>query len=183
MFPTSEPKPYHYQSLILLITDVSSPCWSMGAGHCPSRLEVQWDFSRRASHASDKTAIRIRALTRVAFAEHLNGRWHLFLTDPLVLLALGGSLEALPGQGSQVEIHEHVAQALQVITATLFCEKLQRSNEWAATKTTLANPQLWRRTWNKRNNQSLFSGRFLWVDKLVESILVEILVGMFIFKS
>ena len=44
-------------------------------------------------------------LTGVAFTEHLDGSGHLLLTDPLVLLPLGGGLEALPGQGAQVEVH------------------------------------------------------------------------------
>lgn len=66
-------------------------------------------------------------LTGVAFAEDLNGRGHLLLADPLVLLAFGGCLEALPGQGAQVEVHEHVAQALQVISTALLCTRRTHS--------------------------------------------------------
>lgn len=108
---------------MLLLTGVSSTSGSGLTGPCPSAPEAAGSFSSRASHAPHKTATEIRALTRVPFAEHLNGRGHLLLADPLVLLALGGSLEALPGQRAQVEIHEHVAQALQVIATALFCGK------------------------------------------------------------
>ena len=48
-------------------------------------------------------------LTGVTFAQHLYRSGHLLLADLLVLLLLGGCLEALPGQGAQVEVHEHVA--------------------------------------------------------------------------
>ena len=48
-------------------------------------------------------------LTGVPFAQHLHRSGHLLLADLLVLLLLGGCLEALPGQGAQVEVHEHVA--------------------------------------------------------------------------
>lgn len=61
-----------------------------------------------------------RTLTGVAFAQHLDGGGHLLLADPLVLLSLGGGLQPLPGQRAQVEVHEHVAQRLQVIPSRLF---------------------------------------------------------------
>ena len=48
-------------------------------------------------------------LTWVALAQHLDGGGHFFLADALVLLPLGGSLKALPRQGAQVKVHEHVA--------------------------------------------------------------------------
>ena len=52
-------------------------------------------------------------LTGVTFAQHLYRSGHLLLADLLVLLLLGGCLEALPGQGAQVEVHEHVAERFQ----------------------------------------------------------------------
>lgn len=55
-------------------------------------------------------ALQALALTRVALAQHFDGRGHLLLADALVLLPLGGSLQPLPGQGAQVEVHEHIAQ-------------------------------------------------------------------------
>lgn len=70
---------------------------------CPPQLS-EARFSRApADHTAsvpDCPAIhpQLTALTRVSFAEHLNGCGHLLLTDTLVFLALGGSLEALPGQ-------------------------------------------------------------------------------------
>ena len=76
---------------------------------------------RRGLRGPRLTTCPTGLLTGVAFAEDLNGRRHLLLADPLVLLALGGRFEALPGQGAQVEVHEHVAQALQVISTALLC--------------------------------------------------------------
>ena len=63
------------------------------------------------------------SLTRVSFAKNLDGRGHLLLADPLVLLSLGGGLEALPGEGAQVEVHEDVAERLQVVASGLLCER------------------------------------------------------------
>lgn len=62
-----------------------------------------------------------RSLTGVAFAQHLDGGGHLLLADAFVLLPLGGGLEALPGQRAQVEVHEDVAQRLQVVPSGLLC--------------------------------------------------------------
>lgn len=59
-------------------------------------------------------------LTRIALAQHFNGSGHLLLTDPLILLPLGGSLQPLPGERAQVEVHQHVPQRLQVIPSRLF---------------------------------------------------------------
>lgn len=61
------------------------------------------------------------SLTGVSFAEHLNGCRHFLLTDAFILLPLGGSLEPLPGQRAQVEVHENVAQRLQVVSPRLLC--------------------------------------------------------------
>ena len=63
-------------------------------------------------------------LTGVSLAQHLHWCGHLLLADLLILLLLGGCLEALPGQCAQVEVHEHVAKRLHVVTATLLCRKM-----------------------------------------------------------
>ena len=60
-------------------------------------------------------------LTRVAPTQSLHRSAHFLLGYALVLLLLGGSLESLPGQAAQVEVHQHVAQRLQVVTAALLC--------------------------------------------------------------
>ena len=60
-------------------------------------------------------------LTRVAFAEHLDGGGHFLLADTFILLPLGGSFEPLSGQRTQVEVHENVAQRLQVVPSRLLC--------------------------------------------------------------
>lgn len=68
------------------------------------------------------------SLTRVSLAEHLDGRGHFLLADVLVLLPLGRSLEALPGQRAQVEVHEDVAQGLQVVPSGLLCGRERSVN-------------------------------------------------------
>lgn len=64
---------------------------------------------------------KVIVLTRVSFAKNLNGCGHFLLTDSFILLSLGGGLEALPGKGAQVEVHEYIAKRLQVITPGLLC--------------------------------------------------------------
>ena len=57
-----------------------------------------------------------------AAAENLGWGGHLLLHDAIVLLLLGGSLEALPGKGAAAEVEHDVAKRLHVITARLFCD-------------------------------------------------------------
>ncbi|RNA28985.1 hypothetical protein BpHYR1_011981 [Brachionus plicatilis] len=54
-----------------------------------------------------------------ALAQLLNTGGHFFLAYPLVLLPLGLSLEALPGQRAPIEVHEHVAERFEIVSATL----------------------------------------------------------------
>lgn len=61
------------------------------------------------------------SLTRVSLAEHLDWCGHFLLADAFILLSLGSSLEPLPGQRAQVEVHEYVAQGLQVVPSGLLC--------------------------------------------------------------
>ncbi len=49
----------------------------------------------------------------------LDGRGHLLLADLLVLLLLGGCLQTLPRQAAPQEVHEHVAQRLDVVAPAL----------------------------------------------------------------
>ncbi len=51
-------------------------------------------------------------------AEHFNWCGELFLTDFLILLLLGGSLEPLPRQAGAVEVHQYIPRALHIVTAT-----------------------------------------------------------------
>ncbi len=62
----------------------------------------------------------VSELHRVAFAELLGVGGLLSLEDPLVLLLLGGGLQALPGQRAPQEIHKHEAQGLDIVSSTLF---------------------------------------------------------------
>ena len=57
--------------------------------------------------------------TWVAFAENLDGRGALCVADPLVALLECLSLQTLPGETTAQEVHEHVAQRLQVVPPTL----------------------------------------------------------------
>lgn len=66
------------------------------------------------------------SLTRVSLAEHLDRCGHFLLTDAFILLPLCGSLESLPGQRAQVEVHEYVAQGLQVVPSGLLCGRETR---------------------------------------------------------
>lgn len=58
-------------------------------------------------------------LRREAAAQLVGVRGLLALQDALVLLLLGGGLEALPGQAAAQEVHEHEAQGLNVVAAAL----------------------------------------------------------------
>ena len=53
------------------------------------------------------------------FAELFDASGHLFLTDALILLPLGLRLESLPGQRAPIEVHEHVAERLEIVASTL----------------------------------------------------------------
>lgn len=52
-------------------------------------------------------------------AEDLSGGGHLLLHDSVVLLLLGSSLQALPGEGSTAEVEHNVSKGFHVITARL----------------------------------------------------------------
>jgi len=70
-------------------------------------------------HLATKVQI-VDKLAGEALAEHDNRGGQLLLRDPLVLLPLVGRLQALPGQGTQVEVHENIPQRFQVIATRLF---------------------------------------------------------------
>jgi len=59
-----------------------------------------------------------------AITEVLDGSSLLLLTNFLVLLLVGGSLEALPGQTAAEEVHEHVAEGLEIVTTGLLPAKM-----------------------------------------------------------
>ncbi len=65
------------------------------------------------------TGLYVCPLTGVSSTQHLYWRRKLLLANSLVLLLLGGSLQPLPGQATQVEVHQHVPQRLKVVTTTL----------------------------------------------------------------
>jgi hypothetical protein len=56
-----------------------------------------------------------------ATAKDLGRSCHLLLHDAVVLLLLGGRLEALPGKRATAEVEHDVSEGLHVITAGLFC--------------------------------------------------------------
>jgi len=63
-----------------------------------------------------------------AAAEDLGGRGHLLLHDAVVLLLLGGSLEALPRETAAAEVEHNVAERLHVVTARLLCDVVSVSS-------------------------------------------------------
>lgn len=62
--------------------------------------------------------------TREAIAQVLDGSRLLLLSNLLVLLLVGSSLEALPRQSTSEEVHENVAEGLEVIATRLLASKM-----------------------------------------------------------
>ncbi len=60
-----------------------------------------------------------------AFAEVLDGGGLLLLTNLFVLLLVGSSLETLPRQTATEEVHEDVAEGLEIISARLFTSQVR----------------------------------------------------------
>lgn len=59
-------------------------------------------------------------LLREGLAERLDWRAHFLLHDFFVLLLLADCLQSLPWQRPPVEVHENVADGLQIVAAGLF---------------------------------------------------------------
>ena len=60
----------------------------------------------------------------ITTAQNLGGGGHLLLHDTVVLLLLGGRLQALPGQGTTAEVEHNVTQGLHIVTTGLFDAKV-----------------------------------------------------------
>lgn len=84
-------------------------------------MDLMWEEAEKSSLRGRFCFETPSSLTRVSLAEHLDWRGHFLLADAFILLSLGSSLEPLPGQRAQVEVHEHVAQGLQVVPSGLLC--------------------------------------------------------------
>ena len=63
-----------------------------------------------------------------AAAEDLGGSGHLLLHNAVVLLLLGGSLQALPREATAAEVEHNVAEGLHVITAGLLWNVVSSSS-------------------------------------------------------
>lgn len=63
-------------------------------------------------------------LLRETITEVLDGSRLLLLANLLVLLLVGSSLETLPRQTTAEEVHEHVAECLEIVTTGLFPTKM-----------------------------------------------------------
>ena len=63
-------------------------------------------------------------LTRETFAQLLNRCALLFLADLLVLLLVRRGSQTLPRQSSAEEVHEDMAQRLQVVTSRLLAAQV-----------------------------------------------------------
>lgn len=55
-------------------------------------------------------------LTRISVAKFFDSGGLLLLTDLLVLLLVGGSLQTLPGKTAAQEVHENMTEGLEIIT-------------------------------------------------------------------
>lgn len=91
-----------------------------------TRVQFHTEKTQNSGHRSFQNCPKYRSttetsLTRVSFAKNLDGCGHFLLTDSFILLSLGSGLEALPGEGAQVEVHEDITERLQVITSGLLC--------------------------------------------------------------
>ena len=64
-------------------------------------------------------------LVRIALAEDLDGRGALRVADLLIALLERVGLEALPGQRAAQEVHEHVAERLEVVASTLLLAQVR----------------------------------------------------------
>lgn len=104
------------------------------------------NHSHSYAAASVHTGNTETPLTRVSFAKNLDGRGHFLLTDSLVLLSLGRSLEALPGQGAQVEVHQHIAERLQVVTSGLLCRQKREIKYIRGSEKRITSPVQWQST-------------------------------------
>jgi hypothetical protein len=76
---------------------------------CELALMISWRMMKR---------------TRESVAEILDGRCLLLLANLLVLLLVGGRLEALPWQSTAKEIHENVTQGLEIVSAGLLASQM-----------------------------------------------------------
>lgn len=77
-------------------------------------------FEAEVSHVGEVFA----KLLGETLAEVLDGRGLLLLANLFVLLLIGGSFEALPGQAAAEEVHEDVAQGLEVVSARLLAAEM-----------------------------------------------------------
>lgn len=59
-----------------------------------------------------------------AFAKILDGSSLLLFTNLLILLLVSSSLQALPGKATAKEIHEDVAESLEIVSSRLFASKM-----------------------------------------------------------
>jgi hypothetical protein len=62
--------------------------------------------------------------TREAIAQVLDGGGLLLLSNLLVLLLVGGSLETLPWQSTAQEVHENMTQRLEIVTTRLLASQM-----------------------------------------------------------
>ena len=86
----------------------------------PEELLAQVRVVGRLVEAQSATVVEVEGeLLRVSLAQGLHGRRHLLLADLLVLLLLGRRFQALPRQRAAHEVHDDVAERLEVVPSTL----------------------------------------------------------------
>mmetsp|Transcript_34126 Transcript_34126/g.77870 ORF Transcript_34126/g.77870 Transcript_34126/m.77870 type:complete len:229 (-) Transcript_34126:419-1105(-) len=82
----------------------------------PAQVGIVWTVLK----AQASTVVEVgHELSRKVLAQHFYGCGHLLLHDLLVFFLLGVGLQALPRQAATIEVHEHIANGLQVIPPAL----------------------------------------------------------------
>ncbi len=94
-----------------------------GRSSCRLKIQLEMYLKKRTELIEKFDLIWFSSclLTWIALAKNLNGGWHLFLTDSLILLSFSSCFEALPGQRTQVKVHKNIAKGLEIVPSRLLC--------------------------------------------------------------
>lgn len=105
--------------VIFSILDIASALESL----CKQVTKVVVIWGILESKVADVAEVLVELLWE-AIAEFGNWRSLLLLSNLLVLLLVGRSLESLPWQTSAKEVHEDVAESLEIVTARLLTAEM-----------------------------------------------------------
>lgn len=93
---------------------------------CSSREEIAQVVVVRSVFEAEISHVRQVGLELgwEAFAQLRNWRCLFLLSNFLVLLLVGGGFQSLPWQTTPQEVHEHMAECLQIVTSRLLAPKM-----------------------------------------------------------